>query len=133
MNKVILMGRLTRDIEIRYSAVNPDMAIGKFSLAVARKSKKEETDFINCIAFGKTAEVIEKYVHKGERILISGHIQTGKYTNQSGQNIYTTDVVVDELSFIESKSNSSTAPQKDMQPGDEFMQVPEDVEDDLPF
>lgn len=118
MNSVSLMGRLTRDAELRYAS-NTEMAILRFNVAVDRRLSKEKrqeaennnqptADFVNCIAFGKTAEVIGQYFHKGNRIAITGHIQTGSYENQQGQRIYTTDVVVDSFDFVESNSSSKT-------------------------
>lgn len=142
MNKVILCGRLVRDPEVRYTQSANPMAVAKFTLAVDRKNKKDgeqqTADFINCIAFGKTAEVIEKYVSKGTKIAVVGHIQTGSYTNKDGQKVYTTDVVIDELEFCESRSSqqsndnvSRPAPQTN---GDGFMDIPDDMDDSgLPF
>ena len=112
MNNVSLMGRLTKDPEVRYSA-NTQFANARFSVAVDRRLTKEKrmeaennnqptADFINCIAFGRTAEVIGQYFHKGNKIAITGHIQTGSYENQQGQRIYTTDVIVDQFNFVES-------------------------------
>ncbi len=117
MNNVSLMGRLTKDPEVRYSA-NTQLANARFSVAVDRKLSKEKrmeaennnqptADFINCVAFGRTAEVIGQYFRKGNRIAITGHIQTGSYENQQGQRIYTTDVIVDQLDFVESSKNNS--------------------------
>ena len=117
MNNVSLMGRLTRDPEVRYSA-NTQLANARFSVAVDRRLSKEKrmeaennnqptADFINCVAFGRTAEVIGQYFRKGNRIAITGHIQTGSYENQQGQRIYTTDVIVDQLDFVESSKNNS--------------------------
>lgn len=138
MNKVTLIGRSTKDADVRYSQGDKPMAIAKISLAVDRKFKQEgqpTADFINCIAFGKTAEVIEKYVVKGTKIAVVGHIQTGSYTNKDGQKVYTTDVVIDELEFCESKgsqqSNSQPAPAPN---GDmSFMNIPDGIVDELPF
>lgn len=110
MNKTVLIGRSTKDADVRYSQGDKPMAIARISLAVDRKFKQEgqpTADFINCIAFGKTAEVIEKYVTKGTKIAVVGHIQTGSYTNKDGQKVYTTDVVIDELEFCESRSSNS--------------------------
>lgn len=137
MNKVILIGRTTKDAEVRYAQGN-NMAVAKFSLAVERKFKKDgeqSADFINCVAFGKTAEVMEKYVRKGTKIAVVGHIQTGSYTNKDGQKVYTTDVMVDELEFCESKSsqsqsNSQSAPTPSP---DGFMTVPDGADEELPF
>lgn len=112
MNKVVLMGRLVRDVDFR---VNGDSSVAKFSVAVDRRFKgkdgKTEADFISCVAFNKTAEFIEKYFHKGMKIAVSGRIQTGSYTNREGQKVYTTDVVCDEAEFVESKNASEPAPQ----------------------
>ncbi|MCA5587724.1 single-stranded DNA-binding protein [Finegoldia magna] len=119
MNNVSLMGRLTRDPEVRYSA-NTQLANARFSVAVDRRLSKEKrmeaennnqptADFINCVAFGRTAEVIGQYFHKGNRIAITGHIQTGSYENQQGQRIYTTDVIVDQFDFVESGNSQSNS------------------------
>lgn len=137
MNKTILIGRSTKDADVRYSQGDKPMAIARISLAVDRKFKQDgqpTADFINCIAFGKTAEVIEKYVTKGTKIAVAGHIQTGSYTNKDGQKVYTTDVIVDELEFCESKSSQNT--QNTPQPnGDGFMNIPDGIDDSdgLPF
>ena len=113
------------------------MAIASFTLAVDRKFKKDgeqSADFINCKAFGKTAEVIEKYVVKGTKIAVVGHIQTGSYTNKDGQKVYTTDVVIDELEFCESRSSQQTSSQPAPAPsGDGFMNIPTGLEAELPF
>ena len=101
MNSVVLIGRLTKDVDIRYS--NNQTAVGRFSLAVDRHDKDKNCDFINCIAFGKSAENLEKYVKKGNKVAISGRIQTGSYTNKDGKTVYTTDVVAERVEFIESK------------------------------
>lgn len=147
MNKVILSGRFVRDPEVRYTQGNNSMAVARFSLAVdrrfAKKDKDQQTaDFPNCIAFGKTAEFIEKYFHKGMRAAICGRIQTGSYKNKDGNTVYTTDVVVEEIEFGESKQqNNNGQPQAD--PGaspygpadpDGFMHIPDNLDDDsLPF
>lgn len=110
MNKVILMGRLTRDPEIRYSQGANSMAIARFTLAVDRRFKRENeasADFISCVAFGKTAEFFEKYMHTGTKVCVEGRIQTGSYTKQDGTKVYTTDVVVENAEFAESKAASS--------------------------
>ena len=136
MNKVILIGRSTRDVDVRYSQGGDNMAIARISLAVDKKFKRdgEQTaDFINCIAFGKTAEVIEKYVVKGTKIAVVGHIQTGSYTNKDGQKVYTTDVVIDELEFCESKSNQSQSNTPKNTDGQGFMNIPDGLDSDLPF
>ena len=114
MNKVILMGRLTRDPEVRYSQGENAMAIARYSLAVDRRGSKRDSgsneqtaDFINSVAFGKSGEFAEKYLHKGMKICVSGRIQTGSYTNKEGQKVYTTEVVVDDQEFCESKNANS--------------------------
>ena len=129
MNRVILMGRLTRDPELRYSQSNNPLAIARYTLAVARKVKTNDTeaDFINCIAFGKSAEFVEKYFRQGQRVLIEGRLQTGSYTNKEGQKVYTTDIVVETQEFADGK-NRDTAKNTD-----DFMPVDEMNEDGLPF
>lgn len=142
MNNVNLMGRLTRDIDLKMTTSN--LAIGRFSVAVDRKLSKEKrmeaennnqptADFINCIAFGKTAEIIGQYFGKGNKIAITGHIQTGSYENQQGQRIYTTDVVVDSFDFVESNSSSSTTNQGYSNPADLGMSGQESFDSELPF
>lgn len=145
MNKVIMMGRLTRDPEIRYSQNGDQMCIARYTLAVDRKFKKQgdgqTADFINCIAFGKSAEFAEKYLKQGTKIAITGRIQTGSYTNKDGNKVYTTDIVVEEQEFAESKSasenNGGYTPAARPEPsaaGDGFMNIPDGVEDEgLPF
>ena len=138
MNKTILIGRSTKDADVRYSQGDKPMAIARISLAVDRKFKQEgqpTADFINCIAFGKTAEVIEKYVVKGTKIAVVGHIQTGSYTNKDGQKVYTTDVVIDELEFCESRSNQQSNSQPAPAPNDnEWLNIPDNLDDSsLPF
>ena len=103
MNSVVLIGRLTKDVDLRYS--NNNTAVGRFSLAVDRHDKDKNCDFINCIAFGKSAENLEKYVKKGNKVAISGRIQTGSYTNKEGNKVYTTDVVAERVEFVESKQS----------------------------
>lgn len=113
MNKTILMGRLTRDPEVRYSAGENAMAIARFTLAVNRRFRRDgeqNADFISCVAFGKTAEFIEKYITQGRQICISGRIQTGSYTNRDGQKVYTTEVVVEEVDFADSRRSDDAAP-----------------------
>ena len=139
MNKVILMGRLTRDPEVRYSQGDNSMAIARYSIAVDRRFKKdgdEQTaDFINCVSFGKTAEFAEKYFHKGIKIAVVGRIQTGSYTNKDGQKVYTTDVVVEEQEFAESKGNGSTEGNQttSANKNTDFMNIPDDISEELPF
>ena len=109
MNKVILMGRLTRDPEVRYSSGDNSMAVARFTLAVDRRFRRDgeaSADFLNCVSFGKTAEFAEKYFRQGLKVLVTGRIQTGSYTNRDGQKVYTTDVVVEEQEFVESKGSS---------------------------
>jgi len=133
MNTVCLIGRITRDLELKYSQSN--IAICKFSIAVNRKTKGKEADFINCIAFGNTAEFINSYFGKGRAIAITGRIQTGSYTNKEGNKIYTTDVICDSVDFADSKRESGQtqqAPQAQEIPNDSIYNLGEDDED-LPF
>ena len=146
MNKVILMGRLTRDPEVRYSQGEGAMAIARYSLAVDRRVSRNNqapdaptADFINCVAFGRQGEFAEKYLHKGMKIAIEGRIQTGSYTNKDGQKVYTTEVVVENHEFCESKAQSQAggyqgaADHGAAAPVDDgFMNIPDSVED-LPF
>lgn len=139
MNKVILMGRLTRDPETRYTQSENATAVAKYTLAVPRKFKQDgDCDFINCVAFGKNAEFAEKYLNKGIKIAVAGRIQTGSYTNREGQKVYTTDVVVEEQEFAENKNAQQSVQQSQQtQPkfdGDGFMQISDDIDDpELPF
>lgn len=163
MNKVILMGRLTADPEVRYTQGEKPMAVARYTLAVNRRFKRndeQEADFIRCIAFGKQAEFVEKYLKKGIQILIAGRIQTGSYTNKEGMKVYTTEVVVEEHNFTESKGsqnhsgnnagqnhgNASTnnanqspnrgnnsVPSGNPFPDDGFMNIPDGLEEELPF
>ena len=160
MNKVILMGRLTRDPDVRYSQGENSMAIARYTLAVDRRVRRNEggaqdqqtADFIGCVAFGKSAEFAEKYLHQGTKIAVEGRIQTGSYTNKDGQKVYTTDIVVENQEFTESKnasagnggslsggrsfgSGNQMSSQQDMSSiGDGFMNIPDGVEDEgLPF
>ena len=129
MNKVILMGRLVRDAEIRWTD-NNSMAIARFTLAVDRR-KREEADFISCVAFGKTAEFIEKYITKGTKIVVDGRWQTGSYDNKEGKKVYTNDCVVEGVEFAESKRQSSEPETQTDEDG--FMNIPEGLDDELPF
>ena len=137
MNKVILMGRLTRDPEIRYSQGEQSTAVARFR----RDGDQQTADFINCVAFGRQGEFAEKYFRKGIKIAITGRIQTGSYTNKDGQRVYTTDVVVEEQEFAESKSasesNAGFAPAERPAPssaaGDGFMNIPDGIDEELPF
>lgn len=144
MNKVILMGRLTRDAEIRYSQGESATAIARFSLAVDRRFRRDgddqNTDFINCVAFGRTAEFLERFGRKGTKFAIEGRIQTGSYTNRDGQKVYTTDVVVDNVEFAESKGSAGsdggfvpTNRPSPSQADDGFMNIPSGVDEWLPF
>ncbi len=145
MNKVIIMGRMTRDPDIRYSQGESAMAVARFTLAVDRRFKRdgsEQTaDFISCVAFGKTAEFLEKYGRQGLKLVLEGRIQTGSYTNRDGVKVYTTDVVVENVEFAESKNNSSegayvsnSRPEPISAAGDGFMNIPDGVDDEgLPF
>ena len=146
MNKVILMGRLTRDPDIRYSQGEQATAVARYTLAVDRRFKRDgdqTADFINCVAFGRSAEFAEKYFHKGIKIAITGRIQTGSYTNQEGQKVYTTDVVVEDQEFAESKAASdgfsggfqpaAARPEPSAAAGDGFMNIPDGIDEELPF
>ena len=152
MNKVILMGRLTRDAEVRYSQGENSTAIARFSLAVDRRFRRdgdEQTaDFINCVAFGRTAEFLERFGRKGTKFVLEGRIQTGSYTNRDGQKVYTTEVVVEEQEFAESKASSdsyaASHPQQNAAPApsmpspgaasaDGFMNIPDGLDEELPF
>lgn len=146
MNKVILMGRLTRDPEVRYSQGASQTAVARFSIAVDRRFKREgepDADFFNCTAFGKQAEFIERYLHKGTKVVVCGRIQNDNYTNKEGQMVYSVRVMVDEIEFAESKNASSNnensysgsgsnaaAPSG---AGDGFMNIPDGIDEELPF
>jgi len=135
MNKVVLIGRLTRDPEVRYS--QNDTAVARYTLAVDRVTRNAEqsADFIRCVAFNKSAEFAETYLHKGIKIAVTGRIQTGSYTNRDGQTVYTTDIVVENQEFCESRSSSSAAPstQPSSNPANQFMNIPDGIDDELPF
>ena len=138
MNKVTLIGRVVRDAEIRYSQGANTTCVARYTLAVDRKFKQEgqqTADFINCIAFGKLGEFAEKYLHKGTKIAVTGRIQTGSYKNKDGNTVYTTDVVVEEQEFCESKSNNQQSQSNDRPQSstDDFMKIPDGIEDSLPF
>ena len=157
MNKVILMGRLTRDPDIRYSAGESSTAVARYTLAVDRRFKRDgeaTADFINCVAFGRSAEFAEKYLRQGIKIAITGRIQTGSYTNREGVKVYTTDVVEEEQEFAESKNASaensasygagnyggnygsapaSSAPASAPVSADGFMNIPDGIDEELPF
>ena len=158
MNKVLLIGRLTRDPEVRYTQGLQATSIARYTLAVDRRYKKEgdsqTADFISCVAFGKLGEFAEKYLRKGIKICVTGRIQTGSYTNRDGQKVYTTEVVVEEQEFVESKaaagnastgdnasagnrsnaaSSSKPSPAPSPAPEDTFMNIPDDLDEELPF
>lgn len=155
MNKAILMGRLTRNPDIRYTQGEKPVCIARYTLAVDRRFKRDgeqEADFISCVAFGRQAEFAEKYLQKGTKIVISGRIQTGSYTNREGARVYTTDIVVEEQDFAESKASAAgsepesktaaaeSAPKQKEETAanqpplqDGFMTIPEGIEDELPF
>ena len=153
MNKVILMGRLTREPDVRYSqGADGSMAVARYTLAVDRRrgrnsdNNEQTADFISCVAFGRSGEFAEKYLHQGTKIVVTGRIQTGSYTNKDGQRVYTTDVVVEEQEFAESKSAASNGgdsyyaaytpsrPEPSQAAGDGFMAIPDGVDDEgLPF
>lgn len=145
MNKVILMGRLTRDPVIRYTEGQNQTCIARFTLAVDRRRKQEgqqEADFPSCVAFGKTAEFIEKYMRQGTKIVLTGRIQTGSYTNRDGNKVYTTDIIAEDAEFAESKaaaernsgSRQQETPQNSYQTdADGFMNIPDGIDEELPF
>ena len=149
MNKVILMGRLTRDPEVRYAQGDNANAVARYTLAVDRRFRRDgeqSADFINCVAFGRSAELAERYLRQGVKIAVTGRIQTGSYTNRDGVRVYTTDVVVEEQEFAESKaagaSNSgyqnnsyqaAPAPSPSVDIGDGFMNIPDGIDEELPF
>lgn len=135
MNKVILMGRLTRDPDVRYSQGENATAVARYTLAVDRRFRRDgdqTADFIGCVSFGRQAEFAEKYLRQGTKIAITGRIQTGSYTNRDGQKVYTTDVVVEEQEFAESKRDDGAHYQPPAA-GDGFMNIPEGIEEGLPF
>lgn len=136
MNKVILCGRMTRDAEVRYSQGESSTAVARFSLAVDRRFKRDgeyNADFINCVAFGKTGEFMEKYGKKGTKFIVEGRIQTGNFTNKDGQKVYTTDVVVEQVEFAESKGSGTAQEQPKASNGDGFMNIPDGIDELLPF
>lgn len=157
MNRVILMGRLTRDPEVRYTAGDQPLAIARYTLAVDRRQSRnnnngdEQTaDFINCVAFGRSGEFAERYLHKGTKIAVTGRIQTGSYTNKDGVKVYTTEVVVEDHEFCESRNaaggenggnygnnggsyNGGNRSQAPSGAGDGFMNIPDGIDEELPF
>ena len=150
MNKVVLVGRLTRDPEVRYSQGDSATAVARYTVAVDRRFKRDgepTADFIPCVVFGRSAEFAEKYFRQGMRVLVSGRIQTGSYTNKEGQRVYTTDIIVDDQEFADSKNSAggngdnggygyrpTSRPAPTSAIGDGFMNIPDGVEDEgLPF
>ena len=143
MNKVILMGRLTRNPEVRYGAGENSTAVARYTIAVDRRFKRngeQNADFIGCVAFGRNAEFAEKYLRQGTKIVLTGRIQTGSYTNRDGQKVYTTDIVVEEQEFAESKSAAGNGdqgnyirPSSSASDVDGFMNIPDGIDDRLPF
>ncbi len=151
MNKVILIGRLTKDPDVRYGQGANATAVAKITLAVDRRFRRDgddqTADFIGCTAFGKQAEFIEKYAHKGTKFVVEGRIQTGRYTNKDGQTVFTTDVVIENIEFAESKNASSgtgyssasaqfssaSTPAPEGSAGDGFMNIPNGIDEELPF
>lgn len=135
MNKVVLVGRLTRDPEVRYASNEKNTCTARFSLAINRKFKTNgqyEADFPNCVAMGKTAEFVERYFHKGDMIALDGHIQTGSYTNKDGNKVYTTDVFAENVEFAQSKSDSGNSNNSNPS-SDGFVNIPDGIESELPF
>lgn len=145
MNKVILMGRLTRDPEVRYSQGSSQTAVARFSIAVDRRFKRDgepDADFFNCTAFGKQAEFIERYLHKGVKILLTGRVQNDNYTNKEGQQVYSVRIMTEEIEFAESKNASgansgytggNNARPEQKEAGDGFMNIPDGIDEELPF
>ena len=145
MNKFIATGRLTTDPEIRYTQGNKPMAVARYRLAIDRRFKREgdqqTADFINCVAFNKTAEFMERFGRKGTKFVVEGRIQTGSYTNKDGQKVYTTDVIVEQVEFAESKASNGTdggfvpsdRPSPSQAAGDGFMNIPDGIDEELPF
>lgn len=140
MNRVILMGRLTRDPDIRYTSGENSMTVARYTLAIDRTTKKQDeqsADFVSCVAFSKAAEFAEKYFRQGMRVLVSGRLQTSSYTNREGQKIYTTDVILDSQEFADSKGENTGGRSKKQETNvdaDGFMNIPDGVDDEgLPF
>lgn len=149
MNKVILMGNLTRDPKIRYSQGENSLAIARFSIAVNRRFARQgdtDVDFFNCTAFGRQAEFVEKYFHQGSRMLLSGRVQNDNYTNKNGEKVYSVQIIAEEVEFAERKSTADAnaaaggqggfgggAPQPNAAANDDFMNIPDGIEDGLPF
>lgn len=142
MNKIMLMGRLTRDPETRYSQGESQFAIARFSLAVDRRFKRQgepDADFFNCTAFGKQGEFVEKYLKQGTKILLSGRVQNDNYTNKNGEKVYSVQIIAEEIEFAESKASQSGGGFQPVQPDptqaadDGFLNIPNGIEEELPF
>ena len=146
MNKVILMGNLTRDPEIRYAQGDNSLAIARFTVAVNRRFARQgdtDTDFFNCTAFGKQAEFLERYFRKGSRILLSGRVENNNYTNNNGEKVYSVQVIAEEVEFGERKNSSdsnfasggnfASAPEPNAAANDDFMNIPDGIDEELPF
>lgn len=143
MNKAILMGRLTRDPNVRYTQGAESTCVARYTLAVDRRVKQEgqqSADFISCVAFGRNGESAEKYLKQGSKIVVTGHIQTGSYTNRDGNKVYTTDIVIEEQEFAESKAAAERNQQQEPQPQPQtetdengFMNIPDELDEELPF
>lgn len=136
MNKAIMIGRLTRDPDIRYTQGENQTAIARFSLAVDRRWKREgepDADFFNCTAFGRQAEFVEKYLKQGTKIAITGRVQNDNYTDRNGQKVYSVQIIVEEMEFAESKNAEAGQQERPSYTGDGFMAIPEGTEDELPF
>ena len=142
MNKVILIGRLTRDPDVRYSQAEESVAVARYTLAVNRRFHRDgeqAADFVSCVAFGKQGEFAEKYLRQGIKIAITGRIQTGSYTNRDGQKVYTTDVIIESQEFVESKKAveereaAEYGGRQEVPEGDGFMNIPDGIDEELPF
>ena len=138
MNKAVLVGRLTRDPEVRYSQGENATAVARYTVAVERRFKRDgepTADFIPCVVFGRSAEFAEKYFRQGMRVSVSGRIQTGSYTNKDGVRVYTTEVIVEEQEFAESRTEQEARAQipDEITPRDRFMNIPDGIDEELPF
>ena len=139
MNKIIMMGRLTRDPEIRYGGVNNDNAVARYTIAVDRRFKQEgqpQADFFNVVSFGKAAEFVEKYLRKGTKIVIEGELRNNDYTNKNGEKVYSIQIVTSQIEFAESKASQNhpqEPPVGNVPDEGGFMSIPDDIEDNLPF
>ena len=136
MNKVVFMGRLTKDPEVRYTQGENSIAIASFSLAVNRKFKREgepEADFFNCTAFGRLGEFVEKYLKQGAKILLVGRVQNNNYTNKEGQKVYGVQIMADEIEFAESKKQDAAEDNAPLVTKDGFFNIPQGMEEEMPF